>query len=221
MMISILLIVISKWLLIFSLLLFVSLDILFHSKIYIAVIHFNRLNLIIMILVGISLVQMLPTYFVPEQYVSHFSQRGAGSNHYLLLFNTPVIGFFLKTMYAALSPFPWANFDQYDIYGGNFMFLIIHILSSVLDIWIIVSVLVNFRLILKGNPDIKLIVFLGLATMSSLAFSGIGFHVYLAPALPFLATCFAIKQNRISIFYPIVVCTFMEVIAQLARIIRW
>ena len=136
------------------------------------------------------------------------------------LSNIPLIGLLLRLVYAVLSPFPWINYNQWEIYGYNKMFLMVHILSTLLVSWIILSLFIRMRRILRGPDDIRTCVMLGIALMGSLAFAGIGWHVYLAPAMPFLAVLLHERGNRIAYLYPFTFVIVMEIVAQTARLVR-
>jgi hypothetical protein len=163
----------------------------------------------------VVLIQILSTDIVPERYVLSNSRVELNAG----LFNIPLIGFILRLVYAALAPFPWTNFDQWELYGDNTMFLGVHMLSALLASWIILSLFARGRQILQGADDIRTSVIFGMAFMSSLAFGGIGFHVYLAPALPFLVTLFHDRANRISYLYPVGFVISVEMIAPMARLL--
>ena len=136
------------------------------------------------------------------------------------IIDIPLIGYVMRLIYAILSPFPWINFTQLSIYGGNPLFLIVHIFSSFFAAWIIISTIFRFDLILKSSDTNKTIIIFGLSIAISLMFAAVAFNVYLAPALPFLAIVLLKKSYRVSIMYPIGFILFMEIIAHIARFIR-
>ncbi|MCR4308136.1 MAG: hypothetical protein NUV80_06265 [Candidatus Berkelbacteria bacterium] len=152
----------------------------------------------------------------PEEYTLGFSQRGG---QYTAMANVPGLGLVVRVVYAMLSPFPWTNFRQMQLYGFNSIFLFVHMLSSFLASWMVITLVLRGNLILRGRDDIRTSAIFGVAVISSLAFSAIGFHVYLAPALPFLAPLLLDKVNRISVIYPIGFLIFFEVIARAAQIL--
>lgn len=219
--ISIFLVGISKAPLFLSLGLFVILDLWVRDKLPIVSATWVRLeksSRFIVLVVLLLLVQVLSREIVPEVYVMVMSQRGG---QYQTVANLPLIGLVLRVVYATLSPFPWINFSQtLHLYGGNNWLLWMHILSALLAVWIILSILFRGRWILQGADDIRTSVVFGVAIMASLAYAAVGYHVYLAPALPFLSSLFHERVNRISLLYPIGFCVIMELIAQLARFIR-
>jgi fumarate reductase subunit D len=169
-----------------------------------------------MILALVVMAQLLSVFIVPEAYTSFFSQVGG---QYQTLSNLPLIGLVLRLVYAILSPFPWINFDQWILYGFNAMFLGVHMLSVLLASWVIFSLFGRARRILHGSDDIRACVTFGVAIMASLAVSAIGYHVYLAPALPFLAALLYEPSNQIAYRYPIIFVTIMEMVAQGARLL--
>jgi len=216
---AILLVGVSKAPLLLSLVLFVILDFWVRGKLPILSSMMKRLNrrsCLILILALVVMAQLLSVFIVPEKYASFFSQLGG---QYQAISNLPLIGLVLRLVYATLSPFPWINFSQWEIYGFNSMALSIHMLSALLASWIILSLFGRARRILQGADDIRACVTMGVAVMASLAFSAIGFHVYLAPALPFLATLLYEPSNQIAYRYPIIFLIIMEMIAQGARLL--
>lgn len=220
MIVSIVLIGVSKAPLFLSLALFFFLDLWFHGKVPILSSFFNSMNNKLRILIVVALIilfQLLANLIVPENFVLHTSQQGG---QYPALNNIPIIGLIMRVIYAALSPFPWINFSQWYLYGNNTMFLGVHILSAILTSWIILSLFSRISNITNGSDDIRTCAIFGVAIMSSLAFSEIGYHVYLAPAMPFLATLLYVRSNRIHYIYPIGFVFFMEFVAQLARLVR-
>jgi len=217
---AIILVIVSKGPLIMSLVLFVFLDLFSRDRLsYLskAFSRFDNKSKVILIVIGTAMAQYISTFIAPEQYALVYSQQGG---QYASLINLPILGLVVRLTYAVLSPFPWINFSQWDLYGFNPIFLWIHIFSVVLSVWVIFSFFSHIRRIVTETDDIRICSLLGIAIMSSLAFSAIGYHVYWAPALPFLATIMIEKSNRIPIAYPIGFIMIMEVVAQVARVLR-
>lgn len=218
---SIIMIGISKSALFLSLFIFIVLDLWAREKIPVFSSNLKkiklwlRLTLYIILLICVEL--FVAEFLVPKNYLSFYSQLGGQFEN---LINIPIIGLVLRLVYAALSPFPWMNFSQWDLYGYNSIFLAVHVMSSFISVWIILSLFASFRRVLSGPDDIRACVLYGCGIMSSLAYSAIGFHVYLAPALPFLAVLFYEKENRISPVYPIGFIIALEAISQLMQVMR-
>lgn len=121
------------------------------------------------------------------------------------------IGIFFRILYAALSPFPWINFSQgLDLYGNNFAFLFIHIFSAITSLYLILSFFVNIKNIKIDKGNDNAIIF-GFLLMLTLRFSAIGFHVYLIPALPFLAPLLLSKQYRIPLVLVVSIISALEI----------
>jgi len=136
--------------------------------------------------------QYLSTFIAPDAYVSGFSQQGG---QYTGLMNLPILGLALRLVYAVLAPFPWINFDQWELYGYNDVFLWLHVFSTLFATWVLFSFFSHVRRIVAGIDDIRMTSMFGVAILSTLAFAAIGFHVYLAPALPFLAVIMVEKKR--------------------------
>lgn len=220
MLLAIVLVAVSKAPVLLSLALFVLLERLscnklpFFSKAFAGLDNSSR---VFVSVVGIVIAQYLSTFIIPDAYLLGFSQQGG---QYAELMNLPILGLVLRLVYAVLAPFPWINFDQWEIYGYNTVFLWLHFFSTLFATWVIFSLFSRMRRIVDGADDIRTTSMLGVAILSSLAFSAIGFHVYLAPALPFLAVIMFEKQNRVSLIYPVCFVVAMEIVAQVARLIR-
>lgn len=216
---SIFFIGVSKAPIFFSILLFLFLDRLSLNKLPLISAVLKRQNNATRILTVLFLMifaQYLATFIVPEKYVLYASQKGG---QYNFLSNIPLIGLALRLVYAMLSPFPWINFPQWGIYGYNNIFLLVHIFSSLLASWIILSFFANLRGLLKSDDETRICIVFGAAIMSSLAFASIGYHVYLAPALPFLSTVLSVKRYRLPLIFPVLFCIFFEITAHFMRIL--
>lgn len=179
--------------------------------------RFDKLTRVIVLVIGIAIAQYLVSFIAPDNYVSGFSQQGG---QYGGLINIPILGLVLRVVYAMLSPFPWLYFDQWEIYGYNTLLFLLHIPSVLLAAWVIFSFFSRTGRIVAGTDDSRMASLFGVAIMSSLAFSAIGFHVYLAPALPFMAVILLDKKTRVPLVYPLSFIVAMETIAQLAQVIR-
>ena len=220
MLISVMLVFVSKAPLLLSLLLFVFLDYWGRGKLPIISSILDKLGKtprILVILIAVVAAESMAHVIVPDKYVIDISQRGG---QYQGLSNIPIVGLLLRVVYAVLSPFPWINFAQWELYGGNKIFLLVHMLSALTVSWIVLSLFIKIRSILRGSDDIRTCVMLGIALMASLAYAGIGWHVYLAPAMPFLATLLYERGCRISYLYPFMFVIVMEIVAQTARFLR-
>ena len=211
---SIFFIGLSKPQLLLVLLVFVFIDMTISGKLSMVSSMANYLDIRVLFILIIFLIQAFGYFIIPDGYVTDAFQVGGKFNS---IASIPVLGYVVRLVYAVLSPFPWIDFSQMSIYGYNLIFFIMHIFSSFLASWMILTLFVRFKMILKCNYDNEgTIVLFGFVTTFSLMFSSIGFHVYLAPALPFLAVLLKDKY-RISIIYPIFFIFFMEIVAQLLR----
>ncbi len=220
MLVAIVLVTVSKPPLLMCLALFVLLELFSRNKLSLVSHLFSRLtkrSKVVVLVILIVIAQNIATFLVPEKYALHFSQQGG---QYAALINIPIIGLVLRVVYAMLSPFPWADFDQWDTYGYNELFLWVHILSAFFATWIIFSFSSRLPNILKGADDVRIVSLAGVAVLGSLAFSSIGYNAYLAPALPFLAVVLLENQFRVPFIYPTGFIAVMEGVAQVARVLR-
>ena len=198
------------------LLLFVFLDQVSSNNIPIISKIYNSFDKRVLLCLLIFAIQATAFLVIPSSYAPAVSDYG----NYKAINDIPLIGFVVRVIYAMLSPFPWFNFSQLDIYGGNSLFLIVRIFSAFFSSWLIFSTFFKFNLIMKSFDTDKTIIIFGIAIMFSLMFSAIGYNVYLAPALPFLAVILLKKSYRIHIIYPIAFILSMEILAHIARAIR-
>jgi len=214
--ISILCIGYSKPQLFLILLIFVFIEQISSNRIPLFSGIYNKLEKKLLLCLLIIGVQSLGLLIIPTDYAPASTLGG----NFTSIVNIPLLGFIVRVIYAVLSPFPWVNFTQLELYGFNSVFLITHILSAFLASWLILSVFLRIGLILKSLDNDKTIIIFGISIIFSLMFSAIGYNVYLAPALPFLAVIFLKKTYRVPIFYPIGFILLMEIVAHVARFIR-
>jgi hypothetical protein len=214
--ISILCIGYSKPQLFLVLLLFVFIEQVSSNRIPIFSRIYNNFEKKLLLGLFILVVQSLAFLVIPGEYAPASNFGG----HLTNIVDIPLLGFIVRVVYAILSPFPWINFTQWELYGYNSVFLIIHMLSSFLASWLIISTFFRIGLILKSLDNDKTIIIFGISIIASLMFSAVGFNVYLAPALPFLAVILLKKSYRVPIVYPMGFILLMEIAAHVARLIR-
>lgn len=188
---AVVLILISKPALIMSLMVYIGFVLLKRFKIKLSLLAFLLLFIFVTDAFGLGL---LNNFEVLSRYGEVNRTGGSSFSFLALLFG---VGFFLRVLYAALSPFPWIDFSQgLDLYGNNDAFLFIHIFSAITALYLLMSFFFNINKFsidkLNSNPII-----FGFALLLPLRFSSIGFHVYLVPALPFLSPLLLNKDYRI------------------------
>ena len=201
---SIVFIALSKPQAIFVLFLFVSLDQFISNRFRLPIISniYNRLDKKIFLLYLVLAIQIVSNLVIPESYISGAANIGG---QFAFLANIPIFGFILRVLYATLSPFPWIGFAQFILYGYNS--------------WMILSTIFKSNFIFQSAGHDRTIIVFGICITFTLMFSGIGFHVYIAPALPFLAVALINKNTRIRMVYPALFCFTMEILAQIARLV--
>ena len=188
---AVVLILISKPALIMSLMVYIGIILLKKFKIKLSLFAFLLLFILVTDAFGLGL---LNNFEVLSRYGEANRTGGSSFSFLALLFG---VGFFFRVLYAALSPFPWIDFSQgLNLYGNNDAFLFIHIFSAITALYLLLSFFFNINKFsidkLNSNPII-----FGFALLLPLRFSSIGFHVYLVPALPFLAPLLLNKDYRI------------------------
>lgn len=215
------LVVISKSPLLMSLVLFVVLERLSAGRLPVVsrrLAGLNRRALLTVALVSLALFQILSPLVAPEKYVTIDSQLGG---EYPFVRDLPIIGFVLRVVYAQLAPFPIFGFTQWELYGGNVVFLPVHVASAVLATWIVLSAFLRIPQILQGDSATRVTVVFGFGILVSLAFGGIGYLVYIAPALPFLGVALIRRETRVPLSWAVIFVAGMELVAHLARVVRW
>lgn len=198
---GIILILISKPALIMSLMVYIGFILLKKFKIKLSLLAFLILFILVTDAFGLGL---LNNFDVLSRYGEVNRTGGSSFSFLALLFG---VGFFFRVLYAALSPFPWIDFSQgLDLYGNNDAFLFIHIFSAITALYLLLSFFFNINKFsidkLNSNPII-----FGFALLLPLRFSSIGFHVYLVPALPFLAPLLLNKDYRVPLL-PVIFFVF-------------
>ena len=205
--VSVILIAISKLVLLISMLIFIFLDFFIKKNIEL----FKKLSsgiLYIMFFAILLSIYIIGFDVLPEQYLYSDFVKGPIN----IFTQAPVIGYFARILYSTLSPFPFLSFDQWDLYGGNEMFLIIHFFSCIIVLWLIISVFVNLKKLLLLKYEYRIGVLMILAITLSLSFSAVGHNVYLSPAIPFLSIIWINKKYLCNIFYPLGIIIFAEIV---------
>lgn len=198
---GVVLILISKPALIMSLMVYIGFILLKKFKIKLSLLAFLLLFILVTDAFGLGL---LNNFDVLSRYGEVNRTGGSSFSFLALLFG---VGFFFRVLYAALSPFPWIDFSQgLDLYGNNDAFLFIHIFSAITSLYLLLSFFFNINKFSINKLNSNPIIF-GFALLLPLRFSSIGFHVYLVPALPFLAPILLNKDYRIPLM-PVIFFVF-------------
>ena len=211
---SMILIVITKPQIIYVLTVFIGIESLKSYKLPIFSRIYQRMDKRLFWILLIVALQILGVVALPGNHISAAYQSGGQME---ALSSIPLLGFLTRVIYATLSPFPWVGFEQMELYGFNHVMFIMHIFSTLFASWFLISIVLRSRFIFREDGDDNSIVTFGICNLLALMFSAIGYHVYLAPALPFLAVVILRQHSRVSMVYPLIFCFSMEVFAQLAR----
>jgi len=216
---SVLFIGLSKPQLIFILIIFILIDLFVSYRLRIPIFTsiYRVVEKKIFLILLVLAIQIASFFVIPEDYISEAVNYGG---QLATLGNIPIFGFIVRVIYAALSPFPWIGFSQFILYGYNYGFLLMHLFSAYFASWFLLSVIMRADAIFKSADYHRTIIIFGISVILSLMFSAIGYHVYIAPALPFLAVVLIRKDFRIHYINPLIVLFVMEVVAQAARIFR-
>ncbi len=203
---SILVIALSKIVLVISILVFIFLDFFLKKNIK----SFKKLSQgiwYIVFFIILLAIYIIGFEILPEQYLFLDFIKGPIN----VFTQAPIVGYFVRILYAILSPFPFINFNQWDIYGGNELFLIIHFISCIIVLWLIISLFLNLKKLLLLKYEYRASVIMFLCITLSLSFSAVGHNVYLSPAIPFLSIILLNKKFLCNIFYPLSIIVFAEV----------
>lgn len=200
---SILLILVTKPAMIFSIVTYIGL---------ITLGKFNgKISLLVFLIAFILIIDIFGLGFLSNfESLSRYQQLNRdGGNSFAFLAKLFGIGFFFRLLYAALSPFPWVNFSQWDLYGGNSIFLFIHVFTAISSLYLLAAFFINLKKIRINDFQNNPIIF-GFALLLSLRFSSIGFHVYLVPALPFLAPIVLNKSYKFPLIFIVLFILILE-----------
>lgn len=173
--------------------------------------NFFKRNIIFIIIISIISFEILKFIFfliLPIHYKLFIYNQFSIS----FLSYVPLLSSIIKIVYAILSPYPWFNFQQFHLYGYNYYFLIIHILSSITCLWAILSVVINFNKFYLIKFEYKYGVLFGLILLTSLEFAAIGHHSYLIPIMPFISLIFITNLKKFKLSFILIALVFLEII---------
>jgi len=216
------LILVSKQTIVVCIILFVLLERFSVGKLFLVSKLFSKISenfRIILIISSIAIVQYLSLNI--SDFYSKVAFTGAGADGFGgigTLLSVPILGLVIRLIYAILSPFPFIGFSQWPLYGFNEIFLFVHIFSVFFCSWIIGSFFLNIKRVINAEKGVRVMVLFGVSILCSLALSSVGFHAYLAPAIPFLAVILHQSNLRIMILYPIWFIVLFELLAHAGRI---
>lgn len=135
------------------------------------------------------------------------------------IMSIPIIGWFVKYIYALLSPFPWSDAAYFisTNYSGNTFLFVMHAFSSLTGVYLLFVLLIKWKMIWHGERDIKLISLYGVVMSLSILAGAPGFHGYLSIFFPFLAPVLLYKRLRVPLLYPLAFIIAAEIFAGLIR----
>ena len=214
--IGVLMVGFSKPQILYVIFLFVFIDFLSLNKFGFLSKIFRALDKRLFVMLIILVLPLLVKFLIPNQHISDAMNMGG---KLAFLSDIPILGFILRLVYAVLSPFPWFGFDQWILYGYNYIFLLVHVFSAFTAAWLVCSLFIRLNRVFRIDYQDRALLIYGLCLTLSLMFSAIGYHVYLAPALPFLSIILIQKKLRLNIVYPVSFCLILEVLAQVARLV--
>ena len=204
---SIIIIAFSKLALLISLLAFVLIEYFLKKNIKL-VRSLSSVYLYIGFFLFLFAIFVLGFKILPEKYLFNDFTKGSIN----AFTQAPVVGYFARILYSILSPFPFLNFSQWDLYGGNTSFVIIHLFSCAILLWLMGSFFLNLKQLLLLKYEDRASVVMILSITLSLSFSAVGHNVYLAPAIPFLSVLWINKKYLCKFVYPLGIIAFAEIV---------
>lgn len=208
--ISIFFLLLSKYFLLITFLIFVLVDF-----------HFFRIisKKIILFLIGLIISTSIIFSTLISALKDYWEIGKSGGGAFSGLLEIPIIGLILKYLYAILSPFPWSYYTYFISfnYGGNYLLFIMHIFSSLIGLYLFISVLSNYKEIFRLEKSLKLMIVYGLVMSLSILGGSAGFHTYLLIYFPFLSPLFIKKKFHINIIIPLTLITLLEAIIFIAK----
>jgi hypothetical protein len=142
----------------------------------------------------------------------NISKIGAGANSGLT--RLPVIGWAVKYVFALLAPFPWskAPFFVATIYSGNWLLFFMHVLSSLIGMYLAFVIILRWRAIWASGIELKTMVAFALIMSLSILKGTTGFHTYLLIYFPMLAPLLVLDRFRINPLLPLGFVCLLEVV---------
>ncbi len=210
--IGLMLIIISKYALLFPLFLFILYYYLFEKKSYF---QLGVATTFFIIIIGSQYNYEMLLYTV-ARYQLISSEGGAT---FSFLTQVPLIGYLFKYLFALLAPFPWhkANLLVASSYGGNYFTFVMHILSALFGIYFFTCLLIRSKKILFVDAELRMLVMYGLVMSSSILMGATGYHFYLLIYFPFFAPILARQECRVFWAIPIGFVVVVEVLYILSQ----
>lgn len=204
--IGLMLIIISKYALLFPLFLFIVYYYLFEKKDYL---QLGVATTFFIIIIGSQYNYEMLLYTV-ARYQLISSEGGAT---FSFLAQVPLIGYLFKYLFALLAPFPWhkANLLVTSSYGGNYFSFVMHVLSALFGIYFFSCLLIRSKKILFVDAELRMLVMYGLIMSSSILMGATGYHFYLLIYFPFFAPILAQQECRVFWGIPIGFVVAVEV----------
>ncbi len=195
---SIVLVMISKTVLLLPFFIFVFVD-----QIFLSDVRLNRSNFILITLTGVGIL-FTGTYLL-DTFVSYQETATTGGATFSGNAQLPLAGWVVRYVYALLSPFPWSEAPLIiaTTYGGNWLLFVMHVLSSLIGLYMFLIMLVHVRRVFNHDPELTRLLLYGVIMSLSILRGSIGFHVYLLIYFPFFAPLLAIKKYRVSLMVPL------------------
>ncbi len=196
--VGIVLVMISKAPLLLPFFLFVFVD-----KILLSEASLSRRLLMLGALTGVGMV-LAGGYFL-DIFVAYQEIATTGAATFSDYTQLPLVGWVVKYVYALLSPFPWSEAPYFiaNNYGGNWLLFVMHVLSSLMGLYLFLIMLVHVRSVFYYDPELTRLLVYGLIMSLSILRAATGFHMYLLIYFPFFAPLLAIKKYRVNLIVPL------------------
>jgi hypothetical protein len=210
--VAVLAVLISKAPLLAPYMIFVAVDLIFVQRIKL---NFRSVLLLSVLIVG-SLV--LGAYLYQTTLDYEETAKG-GAATFSGLIELPIIGWVVKYVYALLAPFPWSEAALFvsTIYAGNGLLFFMHVLSSLTGIYMLLVVMLKWRLILASNIELKQLIAYGFIMSLSILKGATGFHTYLLIYFPMFAPLLGLRRFKINPLIPVGLVTLFEIVVFVSK----
>ncbi len=169
-------------------------------------------NIILILVVGI--IGLLMSMYFIEVLLFYEEISSEGGTAFSGFVKYPIIGWFVKYVYALLSPFPWSQAPYFisTIYGGNWLLFLMHTLSSLIGLYLFLTVIIKWKCILASDVQFLEIISFALVMSLSILMGATGFHTYLSIYFVMLSPLLCNSRYSINPFLPFGFVVLLEAI---------
>ena len=172
-------------------------------------IKLKQFYLYIIYSISFILILFIAIFLLPRY--NGLTTSGLSSFNWVL--SIPILGPLSKYVFDILSPFPHYNFIQLtdDVYGGNVLFFLCHILG-ILFIFVVIINLTNFIIKRNNNQKLDTLTLFGCVMSLTILPASAGFNGYISIFYPFFIYYFFQKNLIRKLFYSLIALTIINII---------